>query len=62
MTQEQIDNAIKNCIWLSQNRGFGTLISDVCTGECLPCYKVIESGKCDTLIQLFRNNKENENI
>lgn len=56
MIQEDIDNAIKNCIWLSQNRGFGNLIPDICTGKCLPCQKVIENGKCDTLIKLFRKD------
>ena len=53
MTQEQIDEAIKNCRWLSQNRGLGNQIPDICSGECLPCAKVIESGKCETLIELF---------
>lgn len=57
MTQKQIDNAIKNCRWLSQNRQF-SLIPDICSGYCLPCVKVVESGKCDTLQELF--NQENE--
>lgn len=54
VTQEQIDDAIKNCCWLSQNRGYGNLIPDVCTGMCLPCERAIDRGQCDTLIKLFR--------
>lgn len=59
VTQEQIDEAIKNCYWLSQNRQF-SLIPDVCTGMCMPCKRVIERGECDTLIELFygKGNKE----
>ncbi len=57
ITQEQIDSAIKNCHWLSQNRLLGNPIPDICTGYCLPCQHIIESGKCDILIKLFRNEE-----
>lgn len=60
ITQEMIDDAIKNCKWLSQNRGFGTAIPDICSGACLPCSKVIDRGQCDTLIELFRGKKMGE--
>lgn len=60
MTQKDIDDAIKNCRWKSQNRGLGRLIEDICTGECLPCSKVIENGKCDTLIELFKSESEDK--
>lgn len=60
MTQEEIDKAISNCYWLSQNRGQGNLIPDICSGECLPCQKVIESGKCETLIELFGRGKDEQ--
>jgi hypothetical protein len=60
ITQEMIDDAIKNCKWLSQNRGFETAIPDICSGTCLPCSKVIDNGQCDTLIELFRGKKMGE--
>lgn len=53
-----IDDAIKNCKWASQNRGFGNMISGVCVGMCLPCERVIDGGQCDTLINLFRGKKD----
>ena len=53
LTQEQINKAIQECKWLSQNDG-ERLIPDMCKGYCLPCARVIDTGKCDTLIKLFR--------
>ena len=52
VTQEEIDKAVEKCYWKSQNRP-GNLMPDICTGMCLPCAAVINSGKCDTLIELF---------
>ena len=59
MTQEQINKAIKECFWLSQNRS-KTFMPDICTGECLPCARVIERGKCDTLRKLFKAESEDK--
>ncbi len=60
MTQKHIDDAIKNCRWKSQNRGLGRLIEDVCTSQCLPCPVVIDNGKCETLIELFKSESEDK--
>lgn len=53
ITQEMIDNAIKNCIWKQE-------IGDIyiCRGEVAPCSKVIENSKCDVLKELFRGDEE----
>ena len=59
MTKEQINKAIKECFWLSQNRS-KTFMQDICTGECLPCARVIECGKCDTLRELFKAESEKD--
>lgn len=48
----QMNAAIDNCEWLSQNKQIG-LYPDMCTGYCLPCQKVIDSGRCATLKELF---------
>lgn len=53
ITQEMIDDAIKNCIWRKE-------VHDVyiCRGEVAPCSNVIDSGKCDTLKKLFRGGED----
>lgn len=56
VTQEQINDVIKNCEWLSDNRKLG-MINGICTGECGPCIHIIDSGKCPTLRKLFRTDK-----
>lgn len=54
MTEEEIDKAIKKCEW-KDNQGF-----DVCRGMCLPCQRVIERGQCETLIELFRKERSED--
>ena len=54
ITQEMIDDCLKNCIWRQELGGIS-----VCRGEVTPCSHVIDKGKCDALIQLFRGGKEN---
>ena len=49
ITKEMIDKAIKDCFWRKDVCGV-----DVCNGMLTPCASVIELGKCDTLIELFR--------
>lgn len=44
--EKVIDSIIAECKW--HNADF-----DICSGLCLPCSRVIESGKCPTLIELF---------
>ena len=59
MTDEDIKQAIKNCKW-NDNIFNGSNRDDrevICRGMCLPCLKVIDSGKCDTLIELFRKER-----
>ena len=53
ITQEMIDDAIKNCIWREE-------VQDVyiCKGEVAPCSNVIDKGKCDTFKTLFRGDEE----
>lgn len=54
VTQEQIDAAINGCNFLSQNGpDGGNAIPDICRGMCLPCARVIESGKCDVIMALY---------
>lgn len=53
----EINNAIKKCKWLSDNKD-GNLLFDICTRMCLPCERAIDKGQCDTLIKLFRKEKE----
>lgn len=50
VTQEQIDKAIKDCYWRQEVGGVS-----VCKGMLTPCSRVIHSGKCDTLIELFKS-------
>lgn len=55
ITQEMIDDAIKNCIWRKE-------VHDIyiCRGEVAPCVNVIDAGKCDTLKELFRGGKDGD--
>ena len=49
VTQEQIDDTIKNCPYKMRLYDI-----DVCRVDVYPCERVIDSGQCDTLIKLFR--------
>lgn len=53
ITQEMIDDAIKNCNWRQELSGI-----DICKGEVTPCSHVIYSGKCDALIKLFKGDED----
>ena len=53
VTQEQIDEAIKNCFWRKDMGGV-----DVCRGDLTPCMRVIEKGNCDTLKKLFAESED----
>lgn len=48
ITQEQIDDAINNCEWKRDCHGV-----TVCGGELGACVRIIESGKCPILKELF---------
>lgn len=53
ITQKQIDDAIANCKWRQEVYGVS-----VCRGDCNICSRLIEDGRCDTLIKLFRGGEE----
>ena len=55
MTQEDINKAIKKCKWRDTKMGE---VFAICRGMCTPCLRVIDSGKCDTLIELFKKEKK----
>lgn len=61
MSEEDINRAIKTCPHI-------TNLCDIaiCRLEILPCAKVINNGKCTTLIELFRSesgeNHENDRL
>lgn len=55
ITQEMIDDAIKNCIWRQELNGVS-----ICKGEVTPCWHVINNVKCDTLKELFRGKGDQE--
>lgn len=48
ITQKQIDDAINNCEWKKDCHGI-----TVCGGELGACERIIESGKCPILKELF---------
>lgn len=48
ITQKQIDDAINNCEWKKDCHGI-----TVCGGELGACGRIIESGKCPILKELF---------
>lgn len=59
ITQEMMNKTIKECLWRRDTFGEGY---EFCSGMCLPCKRVIETGKCDALIHLFKEHeKENTN-
>ena len=55
MTDKDIQEAIENCFW-RKDIGGGIY---VCKGDLVPCEKHIYDGKCDTLINLFRQKGDN---
>lgn len=55
MTDKDIREAIENCYWR-------TKVTDVwvCSGDIAPCSKLIDEGKCDTLIRLYAKERDTE--
>ena len=45
-------NTVKNCPYKAVTAGI-----DICTLDVLPCERVIDIGKCQTLIELFHTFK-----
>lgn len=48
MTQKEINEAIETCYWRQIVHGIA-----ICRGDCAPCMRIIDQGKCDTLKQIF---------
>ena len=55
LTDKDIQNAIEECQWRKNLAG-----TWICTGDIVPCLKHIDDGRCDTLIRLFMEMRENE--
>lgn len=62
MTEKQIKSAIRKCHWRDDcmNGKHRDMRAVICRGLCLPCLKVIDDGKCDTLIELFKAESEGD--
>ena len=62
MTDKEIKSAIQNCHW--RDDAMNGKNSDeryvICRGYCLPCLKVIDDGKCDMLIELFKAERSED--
>ena len=60
MNDKDIRHAIKTCEW----RHYALKGKDrsdryvICRGLCTPCLRVIETGKCETLKELFEKESE----
>ena len=53
--EEKAKEAIQDCYWRKNIHGVSVCAADLC-----PCIKVIEDGKCSTLIELFKNEQDNK--
>lgn len=52
ITDKDIRQAVKTCQWRVEIQGIS-----VCKGMLGACERVIEAGQCDTLIELFRQDR-----
>ncbi len=53
LSEEALNKVIECCEWRKVLYGV-----PICSGECGPCEKIIEAGKCSTLIDIFRETSE----
>lgn len=53
---KQATKAIKHCHWRKDLGGVS-----ICSGMCLPCERAIDSGKCEVLFKLFKENQKEGN-
>ncbi len=51
-TYQKILKAIEECHWKIDMTGMG-----VCRGNCLPCKRCIDTGKCDAIIKILKGDK-----
>lgn len=56
ITDKDIRQAVKTCQWRVENQGIS-----LCKGMLGVCERVIETGKCDTLIKLFEQDGGEDN-
>ena len=59
MTDKDIQDAIENCHWKTDNRQLN-LAKGVCIALCIPCAKGVAAGQCPTLIELFAKERKND--
>lgn len=57
LTDKDIQDAIENCGWRHDVCGVW-----VCGGDIVPCLKHIDDGRCDTLIRLFAQEGESDDM
>lgn len=48
MTEKELNEAIQTCHWRLMFDGIA-----ICRGDCAPCSRLIEQGRCNTLKQIF---------
>lgn len=51
-TYQKILKVIKECHWKIDMAG-----TEVCRGNCLPCKRCIDTGKCDAIIKILKGDK-----
>ena len=54
MTEKELNEAIQTCHWRMMFDGIA-----ICRGDCAPCSRLIEQGKCSTLRELFEKERKN---
>lgn len=54
ITEKEVQKAVDNCFWKKDVCGV-----DICSGVAAPCLRVIEKGECDTLMNLFSQQGDN---
>lgn len=55
LEQDDIEKAISECYWRKEVASVS-----ICAGNCIPCVKAIDSGKCDALRELVNKAAEQE--
>ena len=55
ITQADIEKAISECYWRKEVASVS-----LCAGNCIPCVKAIDSGRCDALRELVNKAAEQE--
>ena len=57
-TDKEIDDCVKNCYWRNTDTCLydGDEIGVICKTNCEPCVSAINAGKCDALIELFKEH------